>query len=306
MAKSKKRKTRIQKFINYTKEAFFMPLHLTALAVITALATLGIYIVSGTVAPDMMGEAISSIILMAGGVELMFLSSIARNPRFIRAINAKYQKDIEAFQKTKTLVDYYNELTRDSQRRFDRLRKRVKEVREGFKSMNTSVPSLVNSFLNKMNAIELSYVRLLYFKDKFPSLTNEDAIHQTVMEIDKLNQELKNASSRLKKIKEKRLKLLEMRMDNYYKVRENKEVIEEQLQTIEEMVEYIKDQPMTNQNTEREDVMIDNLLFETEQTQQTMEEIESLMQSEFYPGIVDDIDSELGDTDTEFGSRISE
>ena len=60
-------------------------------------------------------------------------------------------------------------------------------------------------------------------------------------------------------------------------VQENKEVIEEQLQTIEEMVEYIKDQPISVQNTEREDVMIENLLFETEQTQQTMEEIESLM-----------------------------
>ena len=303
MAK-KKRKSRIQKFINYTKEAFFLPLHLTALAIITAVAALGIFMVPELFVPANHAFAISSIVLMAGGSELMLLSAIARNPRFIRAINAKYQKDIDAFQKTKTLVEYYNELSRESQRRFDKLRKRVKQVREGFKKMNTSVPSLVNSFLNKMNAIELSYVRLLYFKDKFPGLTNEDAIHQTVMEIDKLNQELKNASSRLKKIKEKRLKLLEMRMDNYYKVRENREVIEEQLQTIEEMVEYIKDQPMTLQNTEREDVMIDNLLFETEQTQQTMEEIETLMQSEFYPGIVDDIDA--GIEGTEYDGKLTE
>ena len=304
MAKSKKRKSRIQKFINYTKEAFFLPLHLTALAIITAVAALGIFMVPELFNPANHAFAISSIVLMAGGSELMLLSAIARNPRFIRAINAKYQKDIDAFQKTKTLVEYYNELSRESQRRFDKLRKRVKQVREGFKKMNTSVPSLVNSFLNKMNAIELSYVRLLYFKDKFPGLTNEDAIHQTVMEIDKLNQELKNASSRLKKIKEKRLKLLEMRMDNYYKVRENREVIEEQLQTIEEMVEYIKDQPMTLQNTEREDVMIDNLLFETEQTQQTMEEIETLMQSEFYPGIVDDMDA--GIEGTEYDGKLTE
>ena len=84
-----------------------------------------------------------------------------------------------------------------------------------------------------------------------------------------------------------------MKMDNYLKVQENREIIEEQLQTIEEMVEYIKDQPMTLQNTEREDIMIDNLLFETEQTQATMEEIESLMQSEFYPGVVDDFDLDL-------------
>ncbi|MDX2250310.1 MAG: hypothetical protein SF052_26240 [Bacteroidia bacterium] len=302
MATTKKSKpNRIQKFINYTKEAFFWPAHLVMMAGITALAALGIFIVPELASGLDAGLVTSSIILMAGGVELMLLSAISQNPRFIRAINAKYQQDIDAFQKTKTLVDYYNELTLESQGRFDKIRKRIKDVRESFKKLNTTVPSLVNSFLNKMNAIELSYARLLYFRDKFPELSNETVIHQTVQEIDKLNQELKNATSRLKKIKEKRLKLLEMRMDNYYKVRENREVIEEQLQTIEEMVEYIKDQPMTLQNTEREDIMIDNLLFETEQTQQTMEEIESLIQSEFYPGIVDDMDSEMdmGDTTKE-------
>ncbi|MEM9987171.1 MAG: hypothetical protein AAF804_18915 [Bacteroidota bacterium] len=289
MAK-KKSKSRIQKFINYTKEAFFWPVHLTLMAVITGLATLGVLVAPELLDPGMATIAQYSIILMAGGLELFTLSSISQHPRFIRAINAKYQKDIDAFQKTKTLVDYYNELTLESQQRFDRLRKRIKEVRESFKKLNTTVPSLVNSFINKMNAIELSYARLLYYRDKFPELTNETVIQRTVHEVDKLNQELKNASSRLRKIKEKRLRLLEMRMENYYKVRENREVIEEQLQTIEEMVEYIKDQPMTLQNTEREDIMIDNLLFETEQTQQTMEEIESLMQSEFYPGMVDDLD----------------
>ncbi|MEZ4829906.1 MAG: hypothetical protein R3C61_27030 [Bacteroidia bacterium] len=299
MATTKKSKpNRIQKFINYTKEAFFWPAHLVMMAGITAIAALGIFIVPELATGIEPGLIASSIVLMAGGLELMLLSGISQNPRFIRAINAKYQQDIDAFQKTKTLVDYYNELTLESQGRFDKLRKRIKEVRDSFKKLNTTVPSLVNSFLNKMNAIELSYARLLYFRDKFPELTNETVIHQTVQEIDKLNQELKNATSRLKKIKEKRLKLLEMRMDNYYKVRENREVIEEQLQTIEEMVEYIKDQPMTLQNTEREDIMIDNLLFETEQTQQTMEEIESLIQSEFYPGIVDDMDTDLDLSDT--------
>lgn len=293
MAKSKKSKTRIQKFINYTKEAFFWPVHLTIMAVITGLGALGVILAPELVSPDMVGLTTFSTILMAGGLELFTLSAISQHPRFIRAINAKYAKDIDAFQKTKTLVDYYNELTLESQQRFDRMRKRIKEVREGFNRLNSTVPSLVNSFLNKMNAIELSYARLLYYRDKFPELTNMTVIQRTVQEIDKLNNELKSASSRLRKIKEKRLRLLEMRMENYHKVRENREVIEEQLQTIEEMVEYIKDQPMTLQNTEREDIMIDNLLFETEQTQQTMEEIESLMQSEFYPGMVDDMDLDL-------------
>ncbi len=293
---AKTQKSRIQKFINYTREAFFWPVHLTMMGALAGLAALGIVL-----APQLGLDpaiALPSIVFMAGGLELMLLGGISNNPRFVRAINAKYQKDIDAFQKTKTLVDYYNGLSLESQRRFDKLRKRVKELRESFKKMNTRVPDLVNNFLNKINAIEVSYARLLYFKDKFPELTSDQLIQQTVQEIDKLNQELKTADGRLKKVKEKRLRLLQMRMDNYYKVRENREVIEEQLQTIEDMVEYIKDQPMTLQNTAQEDHMIDNLLFETEQTQQSLEEIESLMQSEFYPGLVDDLESE-----TDFGEE---
>ncbi len=287
-----KKNSRIQKFINYTREAFFWPVHLAMMAGITALAALGIIFVPELGLLEDPTLIAPSIVMAAGGIELMLLSAISNNPRFIRAINAKYQKDIDAFYKTKTLVDYYNSLSLESQSRFDKLRKRIKEVREGFQNLNTSVPQLVNRFLQKLNQIELSYARLLYFKDKFPELANEQMIQKTVREIDKVNQELKSASNRLKKIKEKRLRLLEMRMDNYYKVKENREIIEEQLQTIEDMVEYIKDQPMTMQNTEREDIMIDNLLFETEQTQQSLEEIESLMQSEFYPGIVDDFEVE--------------
>lgn len=287
---AKKRKSRIQKFINYTKEAFFFPAHLLGLAAISALTVLGLIILPSL--PFLQGIEPASLILIGGGLELMLLSTIANNPRFIRAINAKYQKDIDAFYKTKTLVEYYNALSLESQARFDKLRKRIKEVRDGYKKTGTNAPQLVNNFLTKLNSIESSYARLLYFKDKFPQLAGEQIMQKTVMEIDKLNQELKTSKGRLKQIKEKRLRLLQMRMDNYYKVGENREVIEEQLQTIEEMVEYIKDQPMSLQNTEREDIMIENLLFETEQTQESLEEIESLMQSEFYPGLTGDLTQE--------------
>ncbi|TAE60469.1 MAG: hypothetical protein EAZ89_01485 [Bacteroidetes bacterium] len=284
----------VQKFINYTKEAFFWPVHLALLAGIAGVATVANFVLPGMF--DLSQAIVTpSVLLMAGGAELMLLSAISQNPRFIRAINAKYQHDIEAFQKTKTLVDYYNDLTLESQQRFDKLRKRLKDVRDGYKKLNPNMSGLVSSFLEKMNAIELSYVRLLYYRDKFPELTNETLLQRNVTEIDRLNQELKVAAPRVKKIKEKRLKLLEMKMENYHKVRENREVIEEQLQTIEEMVEYIKDQPMSLQNTEREDIMIDNLLFETEQTQQTLEEIENLMRSEFYPGISEEFEADMGD-----------
>lgn len=254
-------------------------MHLVGLTILTAVT-----VVAAAALGDISFPAVASAIMVGGGLELLFLGLISNNPRFIRAINAKYQSDIDAFYKTKSMVDYYNALSHASQQRFDKLRDRVKEVRDNYKKLSMGPSAMVEGFIKKLNSIESSYVRLLYFKDKFPELANEQSKQKTLMEIDKLNQEMKTASSPLRGIKEKRMKLLGMRMDNYSKVGENRAVIEEQLQTIEEMVEYIKDQPMTLRNTEREDIMIDNLLFETEQTQTTLEEIESLMSSEFYPG----------------------
>lgn len=277
MAKKRKSRVRIQKYINYVKEAFFWPVHLVGLTALTVLTVIGV-----AASPNEMAAMAS--IMLGGGLELLFLGFISNNPRFIRAINAKYQGDIDAFYKTKSMVEYYNALTHASQARFDRIRDRVKDVRDNYKKLSMGSSTMVEGFIKKLNAIESSYVRLLYFKDKFPVLANEQGKQKTVSEIDKLNQELKTSKGRLKDIKEKRMRLLRLRMENYTKVGENRAVIEEQLQTIEEMVEYIKDQPMTLRNTEREDIMIDNLLFETEQTQVTLEEIESLMSSEFYPG----------------------
>lgn len=279
MAKKRKSRVRIQKYINYVKEAFFWPVHLVGFTILTVIT-----VIAAAALGDVSFPAVASAIMIGGGLELAFLGLISNNPRFIRAINAKYQGDIDAFYKTKSMVDYYNALSHSSQRRFDKIRDRVKEVRDSYKRLSMGSSTMVDGFIKKLNSIESSYVRLLYFKDKFPELANEQSKQKTLMEIDKLNQEMKTASKRLRGIKEKRMKLLKMRMDNYTKVGENRAVIEEQLQTIEEMVEYIKDQPMTLRNTEREDIMIDNLLFETEQTQTTLEEIESLMSSEFYPG----------------------
>ena len=279
MAKKRKSRVRIQKYINYVKEAFFWPVHLVGLTILTVIT-----VIAAAALGDVGFPAVASAIMVGGGLELMLLGLISNNPRFIRAINAKYQGDIDAFYKTKSMVDYYNALSHASQQRFDKLRDRVKDVRDNYKKLSMGPSAMVEGFIKKLNSIESSYVRLLYFKDKFPELANEQSKQKTLMEIDKLNQEMKTASSRLREIKQKRMKLLRMRMDNYTKVGENRAVIEEQLQTIEEMVEYIKDQPMTLRNTEREDIMIDNLLFETEQTQTTLEEIESLMSSEFYPG----------------------
>lgn len=278
---------RLEKFINYTKEAFFAPFHLATLGVITAAS------IAGSLLAYNAGTAFdpSIFLLLGAGTELALLGLISRNERFVRAVNAKYGDKIQEYNKTKALVDYYNKLSSNAQQRFDKLRQNIKEVRDRYAKVGISSSGMVDSFLLKLNAIELNYVRLIYLKDKFPEIANDKVVYDTQREMDTLNQELKQVSGKLKEVKEKRLKLLDMKMQNFGKIRENKEIVEERLQTMEDMVEYIKDQPMTMMQSDKDDVMIDNILFDAEQTQESLAEIESLMQSEFSYGGYDDLGS---------------
>ncbi len=268
---------RREKFINYVKEAFKMPFHLVTLGLISAASIAGTLLAWNANTPFD-----PSVFIMLGiGAELALLGAITRNDRFVRAINAKYKEKIDEYYKTLSLADYYNKLSGSAQKRFDKLRLTLKEVRERYKKIGINSQSLVDNFLKKIEAIEHSYIRLIFFKDKFPELAGDEVVYETQREIDTLTQELKTATGRLKEVKAKRLRLLELKMENFHKIRENKEIIEERLQTIEDMVEYIKDQPMTMMQSDKDDVMIDNILFDAEQTQESLSEIESLMQSEF-------------------------
>lgn len=279
-------KSRSQKFINYTKEAFFAPFHLAALGVIAVASVAGTWLAWQLNAPFDPSVAM----LLGAGAELALLGSISRNNRFIRAINAKYQGQIDDYYKTKALVDYYNKLSQTAQQRFDRLKNAIKEVRERYNKVGSSAPGVIDNFLIKLNAIEISYVRMLFFKDKFPELANDQTMFDTQREMDALIREVNQTTSpKLKELKEKRVKLLDMKMKNFVKIRENKEIIEEKLQTMEDLVEYIKDQPMTMIQTDKDDIMIDNILFDAEQTQESLEEIENLMRNEFSIGGYEDI-----------------
>lgn len=279
--------TSTQKFINYTREAFFSPVHLIGAAIIGGGA-----LVAGLLTGIFNADA-TPLVLIAGGLELMWVSAVANNPRFIRQVNSKYQQDIDKFYQTKTLIEYYNSLSLESQQRFDKLQAAVKDIREGFRKMNSSAPEMLERYGQKLGAIESSYAKLLYFHDRFPKKTTEELQDRVIREIDDLNRELKSTTNeRLRQIKEKRMKLLRMQMDNFQKVKDNREITDEQLQTFEEIVAYLQDQPMAL-NTASEDAMIDNLLFETEQTQQSLEEIENIMSSSYNMASAEEDESSL-------------
>ena len=95
-------KKKVSRFINYIKEAFLWPVHLVGLGVMTLITVAAFFILPEFTAL----EAPWQLFMMLGGLEMMYLGGMSKNGRFIRAINSKYGKEIDAFNKTRAITHY--------------------------------------------------------------------------------------------------------------------------------------------------------------------------------------------------------
>ncbi len=267
---------KLKKYINYVKEAFFWPMHMIGL--VTASVVTGALMVA---LPYLVPGFNPLFLLMAlGGLEMLYLGFATNNGRFIRAINAKYADEINAFQKTRAITEYYNGMSAPRQRRFEGFTKKLDEIRENYQKMHGNYPEIINSFLKKISNLKFSYVRLLYMQDRSAALLERDKPETVEKEIAEIKSTMSGDPQKLKAIKEKRIGLMTKRIAGYQKAKENGQIVIAQLQTIEEMVNYIKDQPMAMKSTEADDTLIDNILFETEQMEETITDMESIMGGE--------------------------
>lgn len=264
---------KLKKYINYVKEAFFTPMHLIGLAVGTVV-TAALMIALPMIIP---GFNPLFLLMALGGLEMLYLGYATNNDQFIRAINAKYSGEIEAYKKTKAITEYYNGLSAPRQRRFEHFKQKLDGIREDYQKMHGNYPEIVNNFLKKINTLQLSYVRLLFMQDRSATFIDRDNPTALQKQIEEIKASMKNDSDKLREIKEKRIALMTKRINGFEKTKENGKIVNAQLQTIEEMVNYIKDQPMALKSTEAEDTLIDNILFETEQMEDTITDMESIM-----------------------------
>jgi hypothetical protein len=265
---------KILKFINYTKEAFFWPVHLVFLGFLS-LAT-----IAGMIAlPELLGMNPVGLLFIAGGIELASLSAITKSRRFRRAINAKYSRELQGFTYLKQLTDIYNGLNAENQRRFEAFRNRLNEVKRNYTNLNSSVPDLVHQYIEKIDHLQMNFINLLSVQDRFPDMLKRNDPSNIRRQIAEIRNGMQGDSQKLREVKEKRIRLLEKRVINYTEAAENGKVIDQQLKTIEEMIQFFAEQPLTDR-TRDEVSIIDNLLNETDDLHTTLGEVDDIMRTE--------------------------
>lgn len=269
---------RHDKDIHYAREAFLLPQNLAFLATALVLA-----VVLGGV-----GFVPSVILLLAAAAELFYLGYAPRNERFMRLVRS--QKAAEA-SKAETQREVFNQIGRQSQRRYARLRQIEKEIQANYRRLQTTSQGLVDNHLRKLDSLLASYLNLLLARERYEEAMQASSRSEITAAIAALKADMADDPPRVYAIKERRLKILENRLDRLGKGAENVEIIEAQLATIEDVTKYVHEQSLTLRNPEDVTMQLDTLLHEVETTEATVQQIEDML-SGTYPML--DLDA-LGD-----------
>jgi hypothetical protein len=244
----------------FIKAAFKWQYNLIGLAGATAFAVL-----SGTALP----------LILAAGVELIYLSVIPHNKRFQRLVRSWEYAEAKKLHNVK-INDMFQQLPPEVRLRYARLDKVCKAVRANYGVLSSTSQMLVSQMGERLQGILEAYLRLLYADEQhtdYLRTTNLDAIKR---EIGQLQQNLASESPKVQEINQQRIGILTKRLGKFETIRENRKVIEAQCAAIEDVLQLIRDQSVTLRDPQQVSGQLDSLVQNVEQTEETVKQVEHI------------------------------
>jgi len=275
--------------INYTREAFFLPLNLTFLLGAMAMA-LGVSFLD---VPWLMDVAL----MVSFGLELVYLGTMPKNERLKRVIRSK---KAAVHARPPSQKELFKQLNPVNQRRYAHVRKQESDIRQNYRKLSYASQGMLDSHLAKISGLLDSYLNLLFQKERYESTRSGTTGKEVQETIAALTEDMKDDSPRVRAIKERRLRILKQRLERSEKGAENLEIIEAQLETIEDVIKYIDEQSLTLRNPEEISFQLDTLLSEVEETQASVIEMEEVFTNPMdLLSDVDTFDDPTAETDDE-------
>jgi len=246
--------------IGYVKAAFHWQYNWISLA-----GAAGFALVSGSGLP----------LLLAAGLELIYLSTIPRNPQFQRLVRSwKYAE--QKRQQARGLNDLFQELPPEMRSRYARLDAVCRAIRENYKRLTTTSQMFAEQMESKLDGLSQSYVRLLnsaFHHRQYLTTTNPEVIRK---ECAALQADLEREPAKVQEINRKRIEILGKRLAKFDKIKENCQVVDAQCAAIEDVLQLIRDQSVTMRDPQELSEHLDNLVKDVEQTEETVREVESI------------------------------
>jgi hypothetical protein len=268
-----------QKDISFVKEAFHLQYNWIALAGAGAFA-----LVSGSLLP----------VLLAGGLELMYLAIVPQNWRFQRLVRS-WKMAEEQQKHQQKLSDMLSSLPAELQSRYVHAAQVCGSIRSNFAQFSSTSQIFLQQIDSRLQGLLNGYARLLLAvaqQQQYLKSTEQDGIKHEIVSLQK---SLSNDPPKVQEINQKRIEILTKRLEKFDKISENRKVVDAQCSAVEDVLMLVRDQSVTMRDPQQVSERLDSLVHDVEQTEQTVQQVESI-----FSGMSPDLDGlmSLDDTST--------
>ena len=248
--------------IDYVKEALGWQYNWIGLAGAAAFA-----LISGTGLP----------LVMAAGLELIYLSLVPQSSRFRRLVRSwKYAEEKRRHEVKLSVL--FNELPPERRKRYIELEARCREIRSNYERLSSASQIFLGQIEERLQGLLLAYLRLNSSSQQHTEYLAVTDASQIQHDVDQLQQDLKSDSEapKVQEINRKRIEILNKRLEKFEKIRENQQVIDAQCKAVEDVLALIRDQSVTVQDPQEVSGQLDDLLQDVQQTEETVREVEAI------------------------------
>lgn len=246
--------------INYVKAAFHLQYNLIALGGAAAFALIG-----GTALP----------IILAAGLELMYLAIVPQNWRFQRLVRSWHFAE-EQLKHQQKLQDMLANLSPELQSRYVHCAQVCGSIRSNFAQLSTQSQIFLQQIDTSLQGLLTGYARLLVAvsqQQQYLKSTGQDEIKR---EIASLQRTLSSEPQRVQEINQKRIEILNKRLEKFDKITENRKVVDAQLAAVEDVLMLVRDQSVTMRDPQQVSDRLDSLVHDVEQTEQNVQQMETI------------------------------
>jgi len=245
---------------NYVKAAFHWQYNWISLA-----GAVGFAIISGTALP----------ILLAAGLELMYLALVPQSSRFRRLVRS-WQLADEQLKHQQRLNEMLRNLSPEMQSRYVHCVQICSSIRTNFAQLSAQSQIFLEQIDTRMQGLLSGYARLLFALAQQQQYLQTTAQDQIKREIASLEKTLSSEPPRVQEINQKRIEILNKRLEKFDKIIENRKVVDAQCAAVEDVLMLVRDQSVTMRDPQQVSDRLDSLVHDVEQTEQTVQQVETI------------------------------
>lgn len=246
---------------NYIKAAFLMPANLVGLGTAAASAA-------------MTGEPLP--VLVALGVEGLYLGLVSSMKRFQRAVRAKTPDDPEAARKA---VDALQADLAPSQREhYQQLLGLKEKILANYRKLPGGKVLEADSE-PRLDALLTSFLRLISTLNQYRAYLNSSDREHLEREVRELEEDVaRETNPRLKDVKQNRVDILRKRLARFEQASESREVVSHQLAGIEDLMRLTHEQSIAIRDPESVNRQLTVLSAEAEATEESVRQMERFLE----------------------------